>query len=38
MKDNLFHQGLCIPSGPCVSDEDVNFIVDSIAEIMGIRR
>lgn len=36
--DRLFHQGLCLPSGPCVSDEDVNFIVDSIAEIMGIRR
>lgn len=36
--ERLFHQGLCIPSGPCVSDEDVNFIVDSIAEIMGIRR
>ena len=36
--ERLFHQGLCLPSGPCVSDEDVNFIVDSIAEIMGIRR
>lgn len=35
--ERLFHQGLCLPSGPCVSDEDVNFIVDSIAEIMGIR-
>ena len=36
--ERLFHQGLCLPSGPCVSDEDVNYIVDSIAEIMGIRR
>lgn len=36
--ERLFHQGLCLPSGPCVSDEDVNFIVDSIAEIIGIRR
>lgn len=36
--ERLFHQGLCLPSGPCVSDEDVNFIVDSIAEITGIRR
>lgn len=35
--ERLFHQGLCLPSGPCVSDEDVNFIVDSIAEIMGER-
>ncbi|MBO5828067.1 MAG: DegT/DnrJ/EryC1/StrS family aminotransferase [Paludibacteraceae bacterium] len=35
--ERLFHQGLCLPSGPCVSDEDVNYIVDSIAEIMGIR-
>lgn len=35
--ERLFHQGLCLPSGPCVSDEDVNFIVDSIAEIIGVR-
>lgn len=38
MKDNLFHQGLCLPSGPCVSDEDVKYIVDSIGLVLGDRK
>lgn len=26
----LFRQGLCLPSGPCVTDEDVKYIVETI--------
>lgn len=28
----LFHVGMCLPSGPMVSDEDVQYIVDKIIE------
>lgn len=28
--ERLFNIGLCLPSGPCVSDEDVKFVVNSI--------
>ena len=28
--EELFQRGLCLPSGPCVSSEDVSFIVDCI--------
>lgn len=30
--ERLFDQGLCLPSGPCVSEEDQNFIIDAIHE------
>lgn len=30
VSERLFAQGMCLPSGPCVSDEDVRYIVDSI--------
>lgn len=30
VSESLFKCGLCLPSGPCVSDEDVKFIIDSI--------
>ena len=36
VSEDLFHRGLCLPSGPCVSDEDVEFIVKSI--LMSIER
>ena len=26
--EGLFRRGLCLPSGPCVSDDDVRYIVD----------
>ena len=26
----LFKQGMCLPSGPCVSDEEAHYIVDTI--------
>lgn len=28
--ERLFERGLCIPAGPCVTDEDVSYIVDEI--------
>ena len=28
--ERLFNQGLCIPAGPCVTDEDVAYIVERI--------
>lgn len=34
--ERLFHQGLCLPSGPCVSDEDVQYVVDSIMECLSV--
>ncbi len=30
--ENLFRQGLCLPSGPMVTDQDVAYIIDSIKE------
>lgn len=30
MSESLFKQGLCLPSGPCVTDEDVAYIVNAI--------
>ena len=30
VSESLFKCGLCLPSGPCVSDEDVTYIVDII--------
>ena len=32
VSESLFKRGLCLPSGPCVSDEDVRYIVESIKE------
>ena len=30
----LFAQGLCLPSGPCVSDEDVAYVVEMIKSLI----
>ncbi len=36
MSESLFRKGLCLPSGPYVTDEDVKYIVDNIkAAIVG---
>ncbi len=32
VSEALFKVGMCLPAGPCVSDEDVRYIVDSIKE------
>ena len=30
VSESLFKQGICLPSGPCVADGDVAYIVDTI--------
>ena len=30
VSEDLFHKGLCLPSGPCVTDEDVERIINAI--------
>ena len=32
VSEALFKVGMCLPSGPCVSDEEVQYIIDSIKE------
>lgn len=32
VSEELFKKGLCLPSGPCVTDEDVYYIVNSIKD------
>lgn len=34
VSESLFKCGLCLPSGPCVSDEDIVYIVDVIKRII----
>lgn len=31
----LFKKGLCLPSGPCVTNEQVNYIINSIKNLIG---
>lgn len=33
VSESLFKQGLCLPSGPCVTDEDVNYIINEILKL-----
>ena len=30
VSEDLFKVGLCLPSGPCVTDEDIHYIVEQI--------
>ncbi len=32
VEEDLFKIGMCLPAGPCVSDEDVHYIVEKIKE------
>lgn len=32
--EKLFNKGLCIPAGPCVTDEDVAYIVNEIKKLI----
>ena len=32
VSESIFKVGMCLPSGPCVSDDDVRYIVDCIKE------
>lgn len=34
VSEKLFNQGLCIPAGPCVSDDDVEYIVAEIKKCL----
>ena len=35
VSEAIFKVGMCLPAGPCVSDEDVRYIVDCIKEAIG---
>jgi dTDP-4-amino-4,6-dideoxygalactose transaminase len=32
VSESLFAKGLCLPSGPYVTDDDVRYIVDTIKQ------
>lgn len=34
VSESLFKVGICLPSGPCVTDEDVKYIVENIKNAM----
>lgn len=34
VSEGLFKVGLCLPSGPCVTDDDVHYIVESIKSLI----
>ena len=34
VSERLFRRGMCLPSGPCVTDDDVAYIVDSIKQAL----
>ena len=34
VSEDLFAQGLCLPSGPCVTDEDVQYIVEQVLNLI----
>ena len=34
VSEAIFKKGMCLPSGPCVSDDDVRYIVDTLKGAM----
>ncbi|MBP5497251.1 MAG: aminotransferase class I/II-fold pyridoxal phosphate-dependent enzyme [Bacteroidales bacterium] len=36
VSESLFKRGLCLPSGPCVSDEDVHYIASCIKQALTL--
>ena len=34
VSESLFKKGLCLPSGPCVTDDDVYYIVNEIKKLI----
>ena len=34
VSEEMFHRGLCLPSGPLVTDDDVNYIVEKMLEVL----
>ena len=35
VSEDIFKVGMCLPAGPCVSDDDVHYIVDCIKEAIN---
>ena len=35
VEEELFKVGMCLPSGPCVSDDDVRYIIDCIKDAIS---
>lgn len=35
VSESLFKKGLCLPSGPCVTEEQVNYIINSIKSLIA---
>lgn len=35
VSESIFKVGMCLPAGPCVTDEDVHYIVDCIKEAIS---
>lgn len=35
VSEDLFHKGLCLPSGPLVTDEDIDYIIENIKEAIS---
>ena len=36
VSEEIFKVGMCLPTGPCVSDEDVEYIVETIKSVLEI--
>ena len=36
VSESIFKVGMCLPTGPCVSDEDVEYIVETIKSVIEI--
>ena len=36
VSEEIFKVGMCLPTGPCVSDEDVEYIVETIKSVIEI--
>jgi dTDP-4-amino-4,6-dideoxygalactose transaminase len=34
VSEELFKTGLCLPSGPCVTDDDIKYIVEQIKAVI----
>ena len=36
VSESIFKVGMCLPTGPCVSDEDVRYIAETIKSVIEI--
>ena len=34
VSESLFKRGICLPSGPCVSDDDVKYIINQVLDLI----